>query len=73
MRRVAFATAALLAAIVATAVAAEDNATIETPICHGRQAKIVGTDGDEVIHGTPGRDVIWGGRGDEKEKERKSG
>ncbi len=41
------------------------NATIETPICHGRQAKILGTDGNDVIHGTPGRDVIWGGKGDD--------
>jgi Ca2+-binding RTX toxin-like protein len=41
------------------------NATIETPICHGRQAKIIGTDGDDLIRGTPGRDVIWGGKGDD--------
>jgi Ca2+-binding RTX toxin-like protein len=41
------------------------NATIETPICHGRQAKILGTDGDDVLRGTPGRDVIWGGKGDD--------
>jgi Ca2+-binding RTX toxin-like protein len=41
------------------------NATIETPICHGRQAKIVGTAGNDVIQGTPGRDVIWGGKGDD--------
>jgi Ca2+-binding RTX toxin-like protein len=53
------------AAFAAVAAAAEDNATIETPICHGRQAKIVGTDGDDVIRGTPGRDVIWGGKGDD--------
>jgi Ca2+-binding RTX toxin-like protein len=41
------------------------NDTIETPICHGRQAKIIGTDGNDVIQGTPGRDVIWGGKGDD--------
>ena len=41
------------------------NTTIETPRCHGRQATIVGTDGNDVIQGTPGRDVIWGGRGDD--------
>jgi Ca2+-binding RTX toxin-like protein len=63
--RVAFAIAALAAVLATSAVAAEDNATIETPVCHGRQAKIVGTDGDDVIHGTPGRDVIWGGRGED--------
>ena len=42
---------------------AEDE--IEAPRCHGRQARIVGTDGNDVIHGTPGRDVIWGGKGDD--------
>jgi Ca2+-binding RTX toxin-like protein len=65
MRRVVFVTAALVAVLVASAYAAEENATIDTPICHGRQAKIVGTDGDDVLQGTPGRDVIWGGRGDD--------
>jgi Ca2+-binding RTX toxin-like protein len=50
----------------AVAYAAEENATIDTPICHGRQAKILGTDGDDILYGTPGRDVIWGGRGDDK-------
>ncbi|HKF82268.1 MAG TPA: calcium-binding protein [Solirubrobacterales bacterium] len=33
--------------------------------CHGRKAEIVGTDGDDVIRGTPERDVIWGGEGDD--------
>jgi len=55
---------AAFAAFAAIAGAAT-NATIETPICHGRQAKIIGTDGNDVIHGTPGRDVIWGGKGDD--------
>jgi Ca2+-binding RTX toxin-like protein len=57
----------MLAAAVFTAGAgaAEDNATIDTPRCHGRQAKIVGTDGNDVLHGTSGRDVIWGGKGDD--------
>jgi Ca2+-binding RTX toxin-like protein len=56
-----------LAAFAVSAVAATTgtNTTIETPICHGRQAKIVGTDGNDVIRGTPDRDVIWGGRGDD--------
>jgi Ca2+-binding RTX toxin-like protein len=63
--RIAFATAALAAVLVASAYAAEENATIDTPICHGRQAKIVGTDGDDILYGTPGRDVIWGGKGDD--------
>ena len=54
------------AAFAGVATAAEDNATIETPICHGRQAKIVGTPGDDVLHGTPDRDVIWAGNGDDE-------
>lgn len=54
-----------LAAFAVSAVAATVNTTIDTPICHGRQAKIVGTDGDDFIRGTPDRDVIWGGRGDD--------
>jgi Ca2+-binding RTX toxin-like protein len=55
---------AAFAAFAALASAAT-NTTIETPICHGRQAKIIGTDGNDVIHGTPARDVIWGGKGDD--------
>lgn len=61
--------AGLLAAgavFAAVATAAEDNAAIEAPICHGRQAKIVGTDGNDVLHGTPDRDVIWAGNGDDE-------
>ena len=38
----------------------------EPPRCHGRLAKIVGTDGDDVLHGTSKRDVIWGGGGDDE-------
>jgi Ca2+-binding RTX toxin-like protein len=37
----------------------------EDPRCHGRRAKIVGTDQDDFLRGTPGRDVIWGGGGDD--------
>jgi Ca2+-binding RTX toxin-like protein len=56
----------LLASAAFAAVAtAADNAAIEAPICHGRQAQIVGTDGDDVLHGTPNRDVIFGGTGDD--------
>jgi Ca2+-binding RTX toxin-like protein len=54
------------AGLVAVASAAEENATIDTPICHGRQAKIVGSDGSDVLYGTPSRDVIWGGKGDDR-------
>ena len=38
----------------------------EPPRCHGRRAEIVGTDGDDVLQGTPERDVIWGGPGDDE-------
>jgi Ca2+-binding RTX toxin-like protein len=56
----------LLAGAAFAAVAgAATNATIETPTCHGRQAKIIGTDGNDTIRGTPGRDVIWAGKGDD--------
>jgi Ca2+-binding RTX toxin-like protein len=57
----------MLAAFAACAAfaSAATNEEIEAPRCHGRQAKIVGTDGNDVIHGTPGRDVIWGGKGDD--------
>lgn len=55
----------LAGAVFAVNASAATNTTIETPTCHGRQATIVGTDGNDVIRGTPGRDVIWGGRGDD--------
>jgi Ca2+-binding RTX toxin-like protein len=37
----------------------------EDPRCHGRRAMIVGTDGDDLLQGTPDRDVIWGGDGND--------
>jgi Ca2+-binding RTX toxin-like protein len=37
----------------------------EPPRCHGRRAKIVGTDESEVLRGTSSRDVIWGAGGDD--------
>jgi Ca2+-binding RTX toxin-like protein len=45
--------------------AVPQNEPIEAPRCHGRQATIVGTDGNDVLRGTPERDVIWGGNGDD--------
>jgi Ca2+-binding RTX toxin-like protein len=65
--RAAVPAAALIALLlVGNAVGAvPQNDEVEAPRCHGRQAKIVGTDGDDVLHGTPGRDVIWGGKGDD--------
>ncbi len=37
----------------------------EPPRCHGRRATVVGTEGADVLHGTPHRDVIWAGAGDD--------
>lgn len=58
------AAAAVLAAVVfiAAAPAEED----DVPRCHGRQAEIVGTDGNDVLRGTPERDVIFGGGGEDE-------
>ncbi len=61
--RLAIAGVAVAALVfVAAAPAAEEE---ETPRCHGRRAKIVGTDGDDLLQGTPERDVIWGGDGND--------
>ncbi len=62
-RGFALAGAAILAALVFIAAAPVEEE--EPPRCHGRQAEIVGTDGDDDLHGTPERDVIWGGPGDD--------
>lgn len=36
------------------------------PRCHGRRATVVGSEGPDVLRGTPGRDVIWGGGGEDR-------
>ena len=53
----------LLAVLVTTVAAAP--APDDDPRCHGRRARIVGTDRADVLQGTPGRDVIWGALGDD--------
>ena len=59
--------AALIALLLAgTALGAVSQKEDDVPRCHGRQAKIIGTDGADTLHGTPSRDVIWGGDGDDK-------
>jgi Ca2+-binding RTX toxin-like protein len=58
------AAAAVLAAVVFVGAAPADEE--EVPRCHGRQAEVVGTDGPDVLRGTPERDVIWGGPGDDE-------
>ncbi len=62
-RGFALAVAVLAAVVFIAATPAEEE---EPPRCHGRQAEIVGTDGDDILHGTPERDVIWGGPGDDE-------
>lgn len=53
--------ALLLASSLAVAAASEE----EAPRCHGARATIVGGEGDDLLRGTPDRDVIWGGGGDD--------
>jgi Ca2+-binding RTX toxin-like protein len=62
-RGLALAAAALAAAIFIAAAPAEEK---EGPRCHGRTPDIVGTEGPDVLRGTPERDVIWGGGGDDE-------
>jgi Ca2+-binding RTX toxin-like protein len=56
---------AALAVIVFLGAAPAGNESLEEPRCHGRRAKIVGTEKAEVLQGTSGRDVIWAGGGDD--------
>jgi Ca2+-binding RTX toxin-like protein len=56
--------AAALGAVFALGIGAGEEE--EDPRCHGRRATIVGTDGADVLHGTPSRDVIWAGGGDDE-------
>jgi len=60
---VAVATLAALGALFVLGIGAGEE---EDPRCHGRRATIVGTEGTDVLRGTPGRDVIWGGGGDDE-------
>lgn len=60
---IAFLLLALAACAVSAGAATPDEEDV--PRCHGRQAEIVGTDGDDVLRGTPERDVIVGGLGDD--------
>jgi len=62
-RGLALAGAALAAAVFIAAAPAEEE---DVQRCHGRRAEIVGTDGNDVLRGTPSRDVIWGGGGDDE-------
>jgi len=58
---------ALLACAVAAllAVAASGAESGAAPMCGGKRATIVGTNGDDVIQGTEKADVIWAGPGDD--------
>jgi Ca2+-binding RTX toxin-like protein len=61
--------AILQLAVVLTAIgvvfAQADEGEEEPPRCHGKEATIVGTEGDDVLRGTLEPDVIWGGGGDD--------
>ncbi|MDP9387807.1 MAG: hypothetical protein M3Q48_07720, partial [Actinomycetota bacterium] len=39
---------------------------VEVPSCYGRQATLVGTQGDDVLVGTEGPDIIHGGPGNDR-------
>jgi Ca2+-binding RTX toxin-like protein len=66
MRAAVFAAALTALVLAASALGAvPQSESSEPPRCHGRQGEIVGTEGDDVLHGTPERDVIWGGGGDD--------
>jgi len=54
-----------LAFLLATFLAAAPSEE-EAPRCRGAEATIIGTEGDDVLRGTPERDVIWGGGGDDE-------
>jgi Ca2+-binding RTX toxin-like protein len=58
------AAAAVLAVVVFVGAAPVEEEDVER--CHGRRAEIVGTDGNDVLRGTPERDVIFGGGGDDE-------
>jgi Ca2+-binding RTX toxin-like protein len=62
---IAFLLLAFAAFAVSAGVVTVDAEGDDVPRCQGRQAEIVGTDGDDVLRGTPERDVIWGGLGDD--------
>jgi Ca2+-binding RTX toxin-like protein len=64
-RRIRGAAAALALLAAAFAVSAGAETPGEPPRCHGRRATIVGTEGADLLRGTPSRDVIWGGGGDD--------
>jgi Ca2+-binding RTX toxin-like protein len=61
--RIAIAGVAVAALVFAAAAPAAEEEEVSR--CHGRRATIVGTEGDDVLTGTPERDVIWGGGGDD--------
>jgi hypothetical protein len=61
--RAAIAGVALAAVVFVAAAPAPEEEDVAR--CHGRRAKIVGTEKADVLRGTPGRDVIWGGGGDD--------
>lgn len=56
----------LVAVVGALLVAAPNAESQDAPMCNGRTATIWGTRGDDVLRGTPGRDVIVGLAGNDQ-------
>jgi Ca2+-binding RTX toxin-like protein len=65
MRKLLLPLSLTLAFLLASSLTAASAWEQEEPRCHGARATIIGTEGDDVLHGTPDRDVIWGGGGDD--------
>jgi hypothetical protein len=65
LRGVAPCLALLVVFVLSVGVGAPQAEEEEVARCHGRRATIVGTEGADVLRGTPHRDVIWGGGGDD--------
>ena len=56
---------ALIALTVVAQAIASPTGPPEPPRCHGHEATIIGTAGNDILRGTPGPDVIWGGPGND--------
>jgi len=65
MRRLLLPLPLALALLLASSLTASAWSEEEVPRCLGARATIVGSEGDDVLRGTPERDVIWGGGGDD--------
>lgn len=55
--------AVVVAAVAGAVLSLPSTSYAATPVCHGKAATIVGTDGPDDLTGTPGDDVVWLGAG----------